>query len=173
VKNKTRRWQRWLLEFAGVVLVVVLIHAYNTRGTPVGMAPEISGELLDGSTVSLQSMRGRPVLVHFWATWCPICGVEQSSIDAIADDHTVLSIAMDEATPGQILAYMKDKEVDYPVIHDPDSRIAQQYAIRGVPSSFIVDADGTIRFVEVGYTTGIGLRFRLWWAGLQTGTTDF
>jgi alkyl hydroperoxide reductase subunit AhpC len=80
---------------------------------------------------------------------------------------------MDEATPGQILAYMKDKEVDYPVIHDPDSRIAQQYAIRGVPSSFIVDADGTIRFVEVGYTTGIGLRFRLWWAGLQTGTTDF
>ena len=166
MKTKTRRWQRWLLEFAGVVLVVVVIHAYNTRGAPVGVAPEISGELLDGSTVSLKSMRGGPVLVHFWATWCPMCSMEQSAIDAIADDYPVLSVAMDEATPVQILAYMKDKGVDYPVIHDPASQIARQYAIRGVPSSFVIDADGNIRFVEVGYTTGIGLRLRLWWSSL-------
>ena len=166
MKTKNRKWRRWLFEFAGVVLVVVLIHAYNTRGAPVGVAPDISGELLDGNSVSLESMRGEPVLVHFWATWCPICGVEQSSIDAIADDYPVLSVAMDEATPAQILAYMKDKGVDYPVIHDPDSQIARRYAIRGVPSSFVIDADGNIRFVEVGYTTGIGLRLRLWWAGL-------
>jgi thiol-disulfide isomerase/thioredoxin len=166
MKNKNRKWRRWLVELAGVVLVVVLIHAYNTRGAPVGAAPDISGELLDGSSVSLESMRGKPVLVHFWATWCPICGVEQSSIDAIANDYPVLSVAMDEATPAQILAYMKDKGVDYPVIHDPESQIARRYAIRGVPSSFVIDADGNIRFVEVGYTTGIGLRLRLWWAGL-------
>jgi len=173
VKNKNRRWPRWLLEFAGVVLVMVLIHAYNTRGIPVGVAPAISGELLDGTAVSLEDMRGRPVLVHFWASWCLICDMEQSSIDAIAEDYPVLSVAMDEATPEQILAYMKDKDVDYPVIHDPDSRIAQQYAIRGVPSSFVIDSGGNIRFVEVGYTTGIGLRFRLWWASLSSGTTDF
>jgi len=161
-----RRWSRWMLEVAAVILFLVLLNAYNTRGAPRGLAPEISGQLLDGTSVSLEAMRGAPVLVHFWATWCPICGVTQSTIDAIADDHTVLSVAMDEATPEQILAYMKDQEVDYPVVHDPDYNIARQYAIRGVPSSFILDAGGNIRFVASGYTTNPGLRLRLWWAGL-------
>ena len=72
---------------------------------------------------------------------------------------------MDEASAEEILAYMKDKHVDYPVLHDPDYRIARQYAIRGVPSSFIVDGEGNIRFVESGYTSSLGLRMRLWWAG--------
>ena len=156
---------RWTLELAAIVLFFLLLNAWNSRGAPQGMAPEISGQLLDGTPVSLEAMRGKPVLVQFWATWCPVCGLEQSSIDAIAADHQVLSIAMDEATPGQILAYMQDQGVDYPVIHDPDYSIARQYGIRGVPSSFILDAGGNIRFVETGYTTGPGLRLRLWWAG--------
>ena len=148
-----------------MLLFFVLLNAWNTRDAPSGPAPEISGQLLDGTPVSLQAMRGKPVLVHFWATWCPICGMEQSTIDAIAEDYPVLSVAMDEASADEILAYMKDKDVDYPVLHDPDYRIARQYAIRGVPSSFIVDGEGNIRFVESGYTSSLGLRIRLWWAG--------
>jgi len=165
MKHRKKRWLRWTLELAAVVLFFLLLSAWNSRGAPQGQAPEISGQLLDGTPVSLEAMRGEPVLVQFWATWCPVCGLEQSSIDAIAADYQVLSIAMDEATPGQILAYMQDKGVDYPVIHDPDYDIARRYGIRGVPSSFILDADGNIRFVETGYTTGAGLRLRLWWAG--------
>ncbi len=164
-KQNKRRWPRWTLELAAVLLFFVLFNAWNTRGAPSGPAPEISGQLLDGTPVSLEAMRGKPVLVHFWATWCPICGMEQSTIDAIAEDYTVLSVAMDEASAEEILAYMKDKDVDYPVLHDPDYRIARQYAIRGVPSSFIVDGEGNIRFVESGYTSSLGLRMRLWWAG--------
>jgi len=148
------------------VLFFVLLNAYNSRGAPSGPAPEISGQLLDGSTVSLRTLRGQPVLVNFWATWCPICGMQQSTIDAIADDYPVLTVAMDEATAGEILAYMKDKGVDYPVLHDPDYRIARQYGVRGIPGNFIIDAAGNIRFVETGYTTSAGLRMRLWWAGL-------
>lgn len=164
-KQNKRRWTRWMLELAAIVLFIALLNAYNSRGAPTGPAPEISGQLLDGSTASLQAMRGQPVLVNFWATWCPICGMEQSTIDALADDYPVLTVAMDEATAEEILAYMKDKGVDYPVLHDPDYRIARQYGVRGVPSSFIIDAAGNIRFVETGYTTSLGLRMRLWWAG--------
>ena len=164
-KQNKRRWTRWLLELAAVVLFFALLNAYNSRGAPAGPAPEISGQLLDGSTASLQAMRGQAVLVNFWATWCPLCGMQQSTIDAIADDYPVLTVAMDEATAEEILAYMKDKGVDYPVLHDPDYRIARQYGVRGVPSSFIVDAAGNIRFAETGYTTSLGLRMRLWWAG--------
>ncbi len=163
--NKRRRWLRWSLQLTAVVVFFVLFNLYNTRGAPSGPAPAISGQLLDATPVSLQALRGKPVLLQFWASWCPICGIQQATIDAIADDYSVLSIAMDESTPDEIRAYMEDKGVDYPVLHDPDYRIARQYGIRGVPSSFIIDRLGNIRFVESGYTSGMGLRIRLWWAG--------
>jgi len=52
------------------------------------------------------------------------------------------------------------------VLNDPDGVIATRWGVRAVPASFIVDGAGQIRFVEIGYTTGIGLRLRLWLAGL-------
>ena len=162
---KTSPWWRRSLEIVSIVLLFFAIHAYQTRHAPTGFAPDIHGQLLDGTEISLEELRGQPVLVQFWATWCPVCELEQTSIDALADDYQVVSVAMDSALPEQIRRYMKDKQVDYPVIHDPDSRIAREYAVTGVPSSFVLDADGRIRFVEVGYTTGPGLRLRLWWAG--------
>jgi alkyl hydroperoxide reductase subunit AhpC len=72
---------------------------------------------------------------------------------------------MDEASADEIRAYMQNARVNYPVLHDPQGDIARHYAIRGVPTSFILDRAGNIRFVETGYTTGIGLRLRLWLTG--------
>ena len=160
-----RRWLRWSLQLTAIVGIFVLLNLYNTRDAPSGPAPEISGRLLDGTPVSLHALRGKPVLLQFWASWCPICGIQQSGIDAIADDYSVLSVAMDESTADEIRSYMEEQGVDYPVVHDPDYRIARQYGIRGVPSSFIIDRLGNIRFVESGYTSSTGLRIRLWWAG--------
>ena len=167
VGQKMRHWTRWLLEIAAIIALLLAVNAWQTRDAPTGPAPAFSGMLLDGTPVSLAELRGRPALLHFWATWCPICGLEQGTVDAIAGDYQVIAVAMDEAPTEEIRAYMKEKAVDYPVIHDRDLAISRQYAIRGVPTSYILDADGNIRFVEMGFTTGIGLRFRLWWAGLR------
>lgn len=163
--NKRRHWSRWLLEIALLVLVFLAVQAWLTRDAPRGAAPEIRGILLDGSPITLSSLQGQPVLLHFWATWCPICSLEQGSIDAIAQHHRVLTIAIDEGPAEAVSTYLREAGVDYPVLHDPGYDIARNYAIRGVPTSFILDPDGNIRFVEQGYTTGIGLRLRLWWAG--------
>ena len=163
--SKKRHWLRWLLEIALLVLVFLAVQAWLTRDAPRGAAPEIRGILLDGSPITLSSLQGQPVLLHFWAAWCPICGLEQGSIDAIAQDHRVLTIAIDEGPAEAVSTYLREAGVDYPVLHDPGYDTARNYAIRGVPTSFILDPDGNIRFVEQGYTTGIGLRLRLWWAG--------
>lgn len=165
VQKKKRHWSRWTLEIGAIIVLLVAVNAWHTRDAPAGPAPAFEGALLGGTPVSLADMQGRPALLHFWATWCPICGLEQGTIDALADDHPVLTVVMDEATTDEIRAYMEAKDVDYPAIHDRDFSIARQYRIRGVPTSFVLDADGNIRFVETGYTTGIGLRLRLWWAG--------
>lgn len=160
-----RRWLRRLLEVAVAVLVFLLVQAWLTREAPRGPAPPVSGVLLDGSEVSLNDLKGQPALLHFWATWCPICGLQQGAIDAIANDHAVLTVAMDEASAEEIRAYLQEAGVNYPVLHDPTGDIARHYAIRGVPTSFILDRAGNIRFVETGYSTGVGLRLRLWLAG--------
>ena len=165
--RKKRRWPRWLLETVALIALLLAVNAWHTRDAPSGPAPAFAGTLLDGTHASLVDLRGRPALLHFWATWCPICGLEQGTIDALARDYPVLGVAMDEAPAEEIIDYMKEKAVDYPVIHDRDLSISRQYAIRGVPTSYILDADGNIRFVEMGFTTGIGLRLRLWWAGMR------
>jgi thiol-disulfide isomerase/thioredoxin len=165
ILQKKHTWLRRGAEVLIILMIFLAVHAWQTRHAPSGPAPAISGVLLDGSSVSLDQYRGKPMLLHFWATWCPICNMEQKSIAALADDYPVLTIAMDEASAQEIREYMKNKNVDYPVLHDPQGVIAKRYSIAGVPSSFVIGPEGEVRFVEVGYTTGFGLRFRLWWAG--------
>ncbi|UCE76042.1 MAG: protein disulfide oxidoreductase [Gammaproteobacteria bacterium] len=158
-----RHLLRWIV--TGVLLAGLLLalHGYQTRGVARGLAPEFQGRLLDGQPVSMQAFRGRPVLLHFWASWCPVCALQQASIDRIARDHAVLTVALDDAATEEIREWMRSRGVAYPVLHDAQGRIAGRFGVRGVPTSVVIDARGEIRFVEVGYTSEAGLRLRLWW----------
>lgn len=158
-----RRPRRWIVQGALLAGLYLAVHGYQIRGVAQGQAPEFEGQLLDGRQVSMRALRGRPVLLYFWATWCPVCALQQASVGRIARDYTVLSVALDSASAEEIRRWMRDKGEDYPVLHDPDGRVAGQFGVRGVPTSVVIDARGEIRFVEIGYTTGPGLRMRLWW----------
>lgn len=160
---KSRR-VRLVAEIVVFVLIVFAVHAYNQRGTARGMAPPLEGTLLDGHHFDLASLRGRPVLVQFWATWCPICRLELGSIAAIAKDHAVITVAQQSGQAAAVRTFLKRQGVSFPVIVDPEGVLAQRYGVRAVPASFVIGPHGRIRFVEVGYTTGWGLRARLWWA---------
>lgn len=162
---KKRRWVRWLIEALVVVALLAAVNWYRARDMASGPAPEIQGRLLDGAPVAWSQYRGQPLLIHFWATWCPICRTEESSIDSIADDKAVLTVAMQSGSEAEVAAYMQERQASFPVLVDDDGLLAQRYGVTGVPASFIVDGKGNIRFVEVGYTTELGLRARLWWAG--------
>jgi len=156
---------RWIVEGAVLIVVLPALHLYQTRGMVSGQAPEIQGQLLGGTPVSLAEFRGQPVLLQFWASWCPVCSMEQSSIHSIAQDHAVLSISLDDGSTDEIRRWMASKGVSYRVILDSSGHISGRFGVTGVPTSMIIDASGEIRFVEVGYTTEIGLRLRLWWVG--------
>ena len=149
-----------------LLVLIVGIRAWQQSGTASGPAPALAGELLDGKPVSLAAFAGRPVLVHFWATWCPICRAEQGSIDALARDVPVITVAMQSGDRDAVVQHLRKEELSFPVLNDPAGEIAAQWGVRAVPASFIVDGAGQIRFLEIGYTTGVGLRLRLWLAGL-------
>ena len=150
-----------------MVLVLILgIRAWQQSGTASGPAPALAGELLDGKPVALAAFAGQPVLVHFWATWCPICRAEQGSIDALARDLPVITVAMQSGDREAVIQFLRKETLSFPVLNDPDGVLAAQWGVRAVPASFIVDGAGQIRFLEIGYSTGVGLRLRLWLAGL-------
>ncbi len=147
------------------IVVLVAMRVYTHRGIVQGTAPPIEGPLLTGERLSLTELRGRPVLIHFWATWCTICRSEHGSLESIARDYPVITVAMQSGGTAEVRSYVRQHALRAPVLVDEFGDLAHTYGVRAVPASFILDKNGVIRYVEVGYTTEAGLRARLWLAG--------
>lgn len=154
------------LEIILIIVVFVSIKAYTQRDLVQNTPPAIKNKLTSGSVIELQNLYGKPLLLHFWASWCSICKMEQNSISNIHNDYTVLSVAMKSGSEQEVKNYMHEHNLSFPTIVDEDGAIAQQYGVRGVPVSFIINPQGKIAFIEQGFTTEYGLRFRLWLSSL-------
>lgn len=167
--NQTRSkvWLRRAIEVLLVVALIAGIRAWQQRDIAGGAAPALQGALLDGKPYILPAKPAQPVLVYFWATWCPVCRAEQGTIEAITHDHpNVITVAMQSGSRDEVAKHAGEQGLNFPVVNDPDGRISAAWGVHAVPASFIVDTDGEIRFVEIGYTTGVGLRVRLWLAAV-------
>lgn len=163
-----RRLRAWLgrLGFAALLAAVYFgVRYYQQRTLVEGPAPVLQATLLDGTRFNLAEHRGQPVLVYFWATWCPVCRLEQGGIESVAADHAVIGIAMQSGTAAEVTTYLRQHNLKVPVVNDPDGAIAAAWGVRATPTTFFVDDHNRIRFREVGYTSEPGLRLRLWLAG--------
>jgi thiol:disulfide interchange protein len=165
---KTPRWRRWAVEIAIFVAIFFAIQTWMARDVPAGPAPDFAAMGADGSALDLAGWRaahpGKAVGVYFWADWCPICTAQEGTIAGIAADHPVLTVAMQSGDAAAVTKVLVDRGLDWTTAIDADGRIAQAYGLHGVPAFVVVDATGEIRSVSIGYTTGWGLRARLWWA---------
>lgn len=167
LSSRAKQWRGYAINLLLLVVLVAGIRTWQQRDMVSGAAPALQGVTLSGTPYQLPSHPPRPLLVHFWATWCPICRTEQSSIDAIAHDRSdTITIAMQSGSDAQVTSYMREQGIALPVLNDSDGSISKAWGVHAVPASFIIDRNGQISCVEVGYTTSIGLRIRLWWAAL-------
>jgi peroxiredoxin len=169
VEATRKKWPvmlRKILKYLGFLMIFIIAtqlgQLWLQRDVVIGQAPAI--EMLDigGQPVSLSDYRGKPVLLYFWATWCPICRFEHATITDIAEDYEVLSIALQSGEPAEVMAHMSEHNAQYRVINDPDGMLSARYGIRGVPTSFVIDPQGDIRATLSGFTTEWSLRYRLW-----------
>ncbi len=159
------KWRKLARNLLVLAVLVAGIRIWQQRDMPSGQAPALQGLMLSGQPYVLPAHPDKPVLVHFWATWCPICNSEQGSIVALAKDHPeTITVAMGSGRPEQVSRHMQAQGIAFPVVNDPDGAISRAWGVHAVPASFIVGTDGKIRFIEVGYTTEVGLRLRLWLA---------
>ncbi len=170
--RKPPRWRRRAVEIGMIIAIFFAIQTWMARDVPAGPAPDFATVAADGLTLSLAEWRaahpGQAVGVYFWADWCPICTAQQGTIDAVQADHPVLTVAMQSGAAAAVASVLAERGLDWTTAIDADGRIAQTYGLRGVPAFVIVDPAGIIRSVSLGYTTGWGLRARLWWAGLNS-----
>lgn len=166
--TKAARWRRWLAEAALFGAIVFGVHLWQTRALPTGPAPAFTGVTTAGHPVTLATALAaagdRPLLVYFWATWCPVCKIEEDAVAGVATDWPVVAVAMQSGGTAEVARHLAERGVSLPAVVDADGAIAARWGVRGVPTLFVVDPAGRIRFVSVGYTSGVGLRLRLWWA---------
>ena len=161
------RWLSWLFYIVLFVVVMQATNWWKSRNTQSGNLSKFSGELMNGTAFTIAEYSGKPVLFHFWATWCPICDLEKDNIESISHDYPVISIASWSEGKREVKAYMLENQLTFPVMLDNSGELAQNFGLKGVPASFILSPNGEIKFVETGYSTELGLRLRLWISTLQ------
>lgn len=125
--------------------------------------PVITALLINGEQFDSTAYEGKPLLIHFWATWCPTCKAEADNIQRLSKQYDVVTFAVKSGDNKALQTYMDEREFDFAVINDRDGRWASRFNVQGFPTTFIYDAAGEIRFSEVGYTSTAGLLFRMWW----------
>ena len=163
--NRARVKKYLLTGMFYLVSFVVLaqgISWWKSRDAMSGNLSDFNVELMDGSQFAISSFSGEPVLFHFWATWCPVCGLQKGSVESIAKDYPVVSIASWSEGEAEVKSYMQQNGLTFPVMLDESGQLARSFGLKGVPASFILSPSGEIKFVESGYTTELGLRLRLW-----------
>ncbi len=120
--------------------------------------------LIDNKEYTLDS--DKPILVHFWATWCPTCKAEASNISTIAENFQVITIAVKSGSGNDIEKFLDENSLDFMVINDKKGALSQRFKIGAYPTTFIYSKNKELVFSDVGYTTTWGLWLRMWWAGI-------
>jgi thiol-disulfide isomerase/thioredoxin len=136
-----------------------------TEGLAIGqLAPELAGERdgqpvtltdLDGRAVSLAALRGHPVWVNFWASWCPPCQHETPVLRDLYRDHAadglrMIGVSVQEASPDEVRRYVETYDVPYTVAFDGTSAVFHAWRGFGLPTHYLVDREGVIRAVHYG-----------------------
>ena len=154
------------LGWVGVIALIIGIQFAVNRNLVTGEPPSFAGQTVTWASFDLAHTHGKPAVIYFWAEWCPICRSMQDSVQRIAKDHPFISLAMQSGTRSEVIKYMQEQDFQVPALLDEDGEIARRYGLRGVPAVFILGPDGKIRYATTGYTSEIGMRIRLWLAGL-------
>jgi len=128
------------------------------RVEPPRAAADFTLPQLNGDPVSLSALRGRPVVMEFWATWCAPCRYSTPSLEAVYrryQDRGVVVLLVNQGESAEQIRAWSGKRFTAPMLLDHDGAVAGRYGVVGIPRLFILDRDGHIIFDHSGYAGGL------------------
>lgn len=102
---------------------------------------------LDGKAWTLRQLKGKVVLVNFWATWCPPCRKEMPDLDAIYRQYRaqgLVILAISDEERDKVAPFIAEQKIGYPVLLDPGRKVNDSFAVQGIPKSFVYDRSGRL-----------------------------
>lgn len=158
-----KKWGGWIRQNAGTLLLFLIVLGFlayqkiplylKDRDYVDRPAPDFVLESMDGRTIRLSDLRGKKVLLNFWATWCVPCRVEIPGLNRMAtelegDNFRFLAIASED--PETIRRFMKEHTMNYTVLVDSGLEAVSLYDVRVYPGFVYIDEDGMIRDISHG-----------------------
>ena len=147
-----------ILIYLGAALLLFVAPIFVHFNPLSGSIPQIETLTLTGEKVQ------RPKLIYFWASWCGTCEKMQAPISSILKDYKGITIAVTSGDNFNVKNYLTKRQLNWATVNDDEGDIAKQYFVKAVPTVFILNSNGEIAFVSVGYIGELGLRLRLWLA---------
>jgi peroxiredoxin len=161
--NKQGNKKQVIFLFVLVIFVALVVVGYLVKDKPAGRkiitsgdrAPDFRLPTSDGRQVSLSDFRGKTVMVHFWATWCPPCVEEMPALDKLnkalaGTDFVMLAVSADEGGVEAVAPFMQSNRLSLPVLFDPGGEVAGLYGTFKFPETYIVDREGVVRYKVIG-----------------------
>lgn len=156
-QDRVSAWVRGLVYVAVFALLGLVgwgLSRAQTGPRSEGRAPAFSLRTFEGDTITLADLRGQVVVVNFWASWCPPCREEARYLEETWRSYRargVMFLGVDYVdTEREARAYLAEFDITYPTGPDTGTRISQAFRIQGVPETYFIAKDGSLRGVKVG-----------------------
>jgi len=148
--------KRWLTMLVLGLLCNAGGHAAGFEARASTPAPVLEAQDLKGAPKTLASYRGKVVLLNFWASWCPPCLREMPSMERLRQKmagRPLEIVAVDSAeTAAEVNAYLSKMTLGFPILLDPEGSNTRRWKVFALPTSFLLDAEGKVRYVLTGPT---------------------
>lgn len=128
---------------------------WNLDKVSGSQAADFTIKNLQGKDVTLSSFKGKPVLLNFWATWCPYCRKERAELNELYKEYSkkglvIISVANDGSID-KVKKYIENNPANYIVLSDQDNIVTEAYAVYALPTNFLIDRNGTIKNKFTGF----------------------
>jgi thiol-disulfide isomerase/thioredoxin len=156
MNKKIKKYIKEIVKYS-IILIIVLnvVSFYKSQDLNKEDFPYKAFELINGSSYILDEEK--PLLIYFWATWCPIYKFQSPNIEELSKEYQVITFASQSGAKEEIQEYLK-------VINDSFNDFAYRFNIKAYPTTLIYDKNKQLKFSDVGYTSSFTLKLKLWWS---------